>query len=151
MRTTIFPAYAGTSEPLPSQLPKGIQKRRNSATLYTTRWVFSTPSSRETWMMDRIPMLQHQETNPRTRVTLFMEDNEKREEWSVWELGERVPPSTAPELELDKMPDPGGRSESSSPERPQCQRQLHLPVLVLEVDADGEVVAWPGPGTTEAR
>jgi len=147
VRTTISPVYAGTSEPLPSQLPKGIKKRMTSALHSMTRWSFMTLSSAETWMMDRIPMLQHQETMPRTRVTLFLE--EKGNETNVWEMAERVPPSTARELGPSSTGDPRDSASASRSPQEAARREQYLPGLVMEVSADGqEVVSWPGPETT---
>lgn len=144
-RSTILPAYAGTCEPLLGSLPKEIKKLRTSLTRSTTRWVFSTPGSMETWMAERVAMSQHQETLPRVRVTLLTEADPANEEWSVWELVESVPPSAAPELECDRPHRPLA-SQSECKHSPQGSRvQLNLPALVLEVSADGTVVPWPGP------
>jgi len=148
VRSTISPVYAGTSEPLPSQLPKAIKKRMTSALHSMTRWSFMTLSSAEIWLMDRIPMLQHQETMPRTRVTLFLE--EKGKETNVWEMAEKVPPSTALELGPSSTSDPrDSASASRSPHEVARREQCLLPGLVMEVSADGqEIVSWPGPETT---
>lgn len=97
-------------------------------------------------------MLQHQETSPRTRVTLYLEwprsadVDTHREEWNVWELAELVPPSTARELDLPMSGDPREAArERPSSAQAACREQLHLPAVVLEVDADGTVTPWPGP------
>jgi len=102
-------------------------------------------------MTERIPMLQHQETTPRTRVTLLLEDNPRADEWSVWEIADRVPPSTALELEPSKSPDEPRDATSSarSQDKPgRCQQSLVLPGVVMEVSDDGEIVVWPGPEVT---
>jgi len=96
-------------------------------------------------------MLMHQETTPRTRVTVLLEDDPKAEEWTVWEVADRVPPSTALELEPSKSPDEPRGETSSVPKagnRERCRRQLALPAVVMEVSDDGEIVVWPGPEVT---
>jgi len=146
--STILPAYAGTCEPLLGSLPKAIQKLRTSLTRSTTRWVFSTPGSMETWMAERVAMSQHQETIPRVRVTLLTQCEPRNEEWTVWEVVDLCPPSTATELEPSSSPDDPRRG---SLERQECRsNQCLLPGLVMEVSADGEVTTWPGPEVVEA-
>jgi len=83
--------------------------------------------------------------SPLTRVRLFVAENPKKEVFEVWELCDREPPSTAPELEPSKNRerDDGTSSEPAVAKPERCQ--LCLPALVMEVSADGEVIAWPGP------
>lgn len=87
-------------------------------------------------------MLMHQETCPRTRVKLFLQD--LREESVVWEVWDKVPPSTAPELEPDVSPS-GDSPRGQASLRKQLAFPELLPALVMEVSDDGEVVTWPGP------
>jgi len=82
-------------------------------------------------------------SSPRTRTYLWLETLGKSEEFRVWEVVDKVPPSTAPELECDRTP----RDDDPSHKTP--SRQGNLPGLVVEVSADGtEVVSWPGPETS---
>jgi len=149
VRTTIWPAFAGTSEPLRWQLPKGIAKLQSSLTISTTRWDFSTLSSMETFLADRKAMTQHAQTTPMLRTSLLWSTDHKGE-WTIWEVVDRLPPSTARELANDSAPDDrcSTRPESVGSREP-CRRQQSLPNLVLEVSADGEVIPWPGPGTLD--
>jgi len=150
VRTTIWPAYAGTSEPLQERLPKAMNKLRGSYTILTTCWAFSTQSSMETFLTDRKAMAQHSTTIPRVRTTLLWTFHVKHEEWQVWELLEQVPPSTAQEQGLPLSGDPREHGEATkSPPEAASREQCQLPGLVMEVSADGqEVVSWPGPETT---
>jgi len=150
VRTTIWPAFAGTSEPLRWRLPKGIAKLRNSLTISTTRWDFSTLSSMETFLADRKAMTQHQQTMPMLRTTLMWSTDHKGE-WTIWEVVDRLPPSTAHELSRDSSPgEPRATSKESEPTAPQSRQQCCLPGLVIEVSADGQdIIAWPGPDTVD--
>lgn len=114
VRTTFLPAYAGTSEPLASRLPKEIAKLRSSLTISTTRWSFTTLSVLESWIAERTAMTQHQETMPRTRVTLVMETSTNRDEWNAWEIVDKVPPSVRLEEPRSSLRDPPRGSTSVS-------------------------------------
>jgi len=97
-------------------------------------------------MEDRIPMLMHQETIPTMRVTMVLTSNHRSKTWSVWELWDEVPPSTAQELGFVPSPDLELRETTRRPKSESREMsQASLPSLVMEVSADGEVVTWPGP------
>lgn len=118
--TTCWPAYAGTSETLSGTLPKAVRRQRSSLTISTRCWTFSTQDATERFLSDLKAMMQHQEMMPQTRCYLFVTCNVKNELFEVWMVEDRVPPSTALELELD------------SPERPRAGGQLTLPAFLPE-------------------
>lgn len=93
-------------------------------------------------------MLMHQETIPTMRVTMVLTSNHRSQTWSVWELWDEVPPSTAQELGFVPSPDLELRETTRRP-RSESREQSTLPGLVMEVSADGEVVTWPGPEVVE--
>lgn len=89
-------------------------------------------------------MTQHQETMPRVRIRLYLRDLPKVDEWEVWELWDKVPPSAACELESPLLAEgPRGEAQETSPSP--AERQCRLPGVVLEVESDATVQAWPGP------
>jgi len=84
-------------------------------------------------------------TLPRTRIHLFLVKH--KGEWTVWELEDKLPPSTALELEPERSPSQQGVVNEKSP-RLREQPEL-FPGLVMEVSANGEeIVTWPGPEVT---
>lgn len=103
--TTCWPAYAGTSETLSETLPKAVQRQRSSLTISTSCWTFLTKEAMELFLSDRKAMTQHQETMPRTRTHLWMMFHVKQERFEVWEVVDRVPPSTRLELERESSPE----------------------------------------------
>lgn len=106
-------------------------------------------------MEDRIPMLMHQETNPRMRVTVLTtspkDETNEWATWSVWELWDRLPPSTRLETAFDERPSGGPLSSetSATAESGTHPRRCQPPLpFVMEVSADGEVTTWPGVEST---
>lgn len=100
----------------------------------------------ETFLADRKAMSQHQERMPTTRVTMWIVFHVKQERFELWECEDKVPPSTAPELEPSSSPDrPRDGRPPQSHATAACPEQSQLPGLVMEVSADGTVITWPGP------
>lgn len=100
--TTYWPAYAGTSETLEEMLPKAVARQRSSLTLSTRSWSFCTTEAMERFLSDLKAMTQHQQTMPRTRTYLWYGLNPGNETFQVWMVEDKVPPSTALELELER-------------------------------------------------
>lgn len=94
---------------------------------------------------ERTMMSMAAATTPPTRIHLLV--MKRADEWIVWELVERLPPSTALEIGSDKTKGLDGDRATRS----QCQRaQPELfPGLVMEVSGNGEVITWPGPDVLE--
>lgn len=123
-------------------LPKAVQRQRSSLTISTSSWSFCTREAMRTFLDDRKAMWQHVEMLPKMRAFLWEVFHVKQEIWEVWEVVDRVPPSTAPELEPSQISD-GPRNSGA------LAHQAVLPGLVMEVSSDGEVVSWPGPDVLE--
>jgi len=113
--TTYWPAYAGTSETLSVTLPKAVERQRSSLTISTSCWSFCTTDAMERFLSDRKAMTQHQETMPRTRTYLWMGTNPSQETFEVWEVVDKVPPSTRLELELEHCSGPDRQGASRCP------------------------------------
>jgi len=144
--TTIWPAFAGTSETLSATLPTAVRRQRSSLTISTSCWSFLTQKAMESFLEDRKAMTQHAEMLPKTRTHLWMRFHVEQEMFEVWEVVDKLPPSAPLELEPDRSPD---LPESRATKSPCDAGQQVLPALVMEISADGtEVVAWPGPEVT---
>jgi len=141
--TTFLPAFAGTCATL-SLMPKAVSKQVSSLTSSTTCWSFCTMEAMEAFLQDRKAMGMAAETRPPTRIRLFTAFHVKQEVFEVWELVDREPPSTAPELAPSVNHDRGRDGTSSEPPREKPVQCL-LPALVMEVSDNGEIVTWPGP------
>lgn len=127
---------------LKETLPKAVQRQRSSLTISTSSWSFCTKEAMESFLADRKAMWQHVEMLPKMRTYLWVVFHVKQELFEVWEVVDRVPPSTALELEPSQISDgPQGCARSAL--------QEELPGLVMEVSSNGEVVTWPGPDVLE--
>lgn len=103
--TTCWPAFAGTSDTLSETLPKAVTKLRSSLTISTSCWTFSTLEAATRMLEERKMMAMASSTMPLTRVHLWVQLL-KWEEARVWEVVDKLPPSTAPELEPDNVGPP---------------------------------------------
>lgn len=107
--TTCWQAFAGTCATLSSTMPKEVKKLVSSSTVSTSSWSFCTSEATERFLQDLKAMRMHQEMMPQMRSILLVLCNEKNELFEVWEVLEKVPPSTNLELELNSSP-PGSAS-----------------------------------------
>jgi len=137
--TTCWPAYAGTSATLSETIPKAVQKQRSGSTLWTSCWSFCTTEATERFLSDRKAMSQASETIPMTRSHLWVICDEKSQLFQVWEVVDKVPPSTAPELEPNRNLDlfGGETSQVNEPASPSpCHRE------VISNDGEGSQELW---------
>jgi len=135
--TTCWPAFAGTSAMLSETIPRAVEKQRSGVTLWTSCWSFCTTEATERFLSDKKAMTQAVETIPLTRSHLWVICDEKSQLFQVWEVVDKVPPSTAPELEPNKSPDRSGGGSS-------CQREpaLQEQCLLMEVSNGEEQEDW---------
>lgn len=85
-----------------------------------------------TMLEERTMMAMAAETMPRLRLVLCV--MKRKDEWTVWELSESVPPSTARELACNKGPRAPERESSSAPVA-ESQEQF-LPFVMEESNGE---------------
>jgi len=85
-------------------------------------------------------MSQASETVPLTRTHLWVICDEKSQLFQVWEVEDKVPPSTAPELGAEQNNDLLGPGSSATPPREQCPLPFHVEqVSELEEPSNGSL------------